>query len=314
MGFFKESKGNYIMRTKKKSLFLNKWNWFDYLNAFGMILLCFIMIYPFWYVLVLSLNEGKDALSGGIYFWPRKFTLENFIVVLKNSNLQHAYFITTSRAVLGSLLQLVVTSLAAFAISKRHLRGRITILFYFMMPMFIGGTVVSYYVIIAKLGLINNFLVYIIPGSFNFFMMIVMRTFIDGLPSSIQESAKIDGANNFTIYTRIILPLSKPIVVTILLFAAVFYWLDFSANLLYVTKKELMTTQYLMYLVVRANQINTVLNDSQMGNVDMFNKQAATSESIKMATLMIVTLPILFVYPFAQKHFVKGLTLGSIKG
>jgi len=287
---------------------------FDIWNVLFLFLVCFITLYPFWYVLVLSFNEGRDAALGGIWFWPRVFSVDNYKFVLNNPMLKRSYFITISRTVTGACWTLFVTGLAAYSMSKRHLPGRNLILTFFMIPMFIGGTVISTYIVIAKLGLLNTFLIYIING-FNFFFMIIVRTFIYGIPSSLEESAKIDGATYFTILFRIILPLCMPVVAVILLFSGVDHWLDFYTNLIYVQKRELYTVQYLLYLVVRANQANVILEQAAVsgGDVSLLRAGKVTPQAIQMATLMVATLPILFVYPFLQKYFVKGVLIGAIK-
>ena len=236
---------------------------FDVCNYTILTLLSFITLYPFWYVLVLSLNEGIDSAYGGIWFWPRVFTLDNYKYVLQNPQLRSAYIVTIARTILGSVITVLTTGLAAYSMSKHNLKGRKLILAFFMIPMFLGGTLISYYVIYAKLGLINNFLVYILPSSFSFFYMVIIRTFIYGIPPSMEESAKIDGAGYFRIFFQIIMPLCLPVIATIILFSGVAQWLDFSTNLMYVYDNKLMTVQYLLYQVVRANKM-TVLNEQQM--------------------------------------------------
>lgn len=280
-----------------------------------MLALAIATLYPFWYVAVLSLNEGTDSAFGGIWFWPRKFTIDNYRYVLANEQLRSAYLVTISRTILGTIITVVVSGLAAYAMSKKNLRGRGIILTFFMIPMFIGGTMISTYVVFARLGLINNFLVYILPSSFSFFYMIIMRTFIYGLPPSLEESAKIDGAGYITIFYKIIVPLCKPVVATIALFSGVAHWLDFSTNLIYVYDSKLMTVQYLLYQVVRANRM-TVLNEQAMaasGVLQTINTQHITSKAVQMTVLMVATVPILVAYPFLQKYFVKGMTIGAIK-
>lgn len=288
---------------------------FDIFNYAFMTVLSFVTLYPFWYVLVLSLNEGTDSAYGGIWFWPRKFTLDNYKYVLANPQLQSAYFVTIARTVIGTVLTVVVTGFAAYAMSKKTLRFRKVFLTFFMIPMFIGGTLMSTYIVYAKLGLINNFLIYVLPSSFSFYYMVVLRTFIYGLPPALEESAKIDGAGYLRIFFQIIVPLCLPAIATIALFAGVAQWLDFSTNLMYVYDNKLMTVQYLLYQVVRANKM-TVLNEQAMaatGALQSVSTQTITSQAVQMTVLMVGTLPILLVYPFLQKYFVKGLTLGAIK-
>jgi putative aldouronate transport system permease protein len=288
---------------------------FDATNHLFMVVLAFITLYPFWYIGILSLNDGLDAQLGGIWFWPRMFTWSNYGYVLTNPLILNAYVITVLRTAIGSLWSLVITGIAAFALTKKHLVLRNAILTFFLIPMFIGGTVVSNYVIYAKVGLLNNFLVYIIPGGFAFFNMIIMRTYFYGLPVSMEESAKMDGASYTRIFFQIVVPLSMPIIATMLLFNGVGHWLDFYTNLVYVSKKSLWTLQYLLYKVVRESQTNIMTDESaaKMNQYSYLKRPEVTPNAIKMATLMVVTLPILFVYPFLQKYFIKGVLLGAVK-
>ena len=287
---------------------------FDIINIIVMSLICLATLFPFWYVLILSLNDPHDSQLGGIWLWPRIFTLSNYAYVLQSPLLTSAYIMTILRTVVGSLYTLIITGFAAYFSSKRNLPGRNLILMFLMIPMFIGGTIVTNYIVITKLGLLNNFLVYILPTGFSMFYMIIMRTFINDLPISLEESAKLDGANYFTIFFRIVIPLCKPVIATMLLFSAVGYWLDFSTNLLYVSKKSLMTVQYMLYMIQRSSQAARDIGERiAKGGVNAVVQQKITPEAVKYATLMVTTLPILFVYPFFQKYFAKGIMIGAIK-
>jgi putative aldouronate transport system permease protein len=288
---------------------------FDVANVALMTLACAVMLFPLWYVLVLSLNDPHDSQMGGIWFWPRVFTLGNYAYVLSSPTLTGAYAVTVLRTVLGSLYDLVITGLAAYFASKRYLPGRNAILVFLTIPLFIGGTLVTNYIIIAKLGLLNNFLVYILPTGFSMFLMIVMRTFINDLPPSLEESAKLDGAGYIRIFFRIVVPLCKPVIATVLLFNAVGHWLDFYTNLVYVSKKYLTTVQYLLFTIQRSAQAARDMGEriAQGGNASVLVQEKITPEAVKYATLLVTTLPILFVYPFFQKYFAKGLMLGAIK-
>ncbi len=228
---------------------------FDNLNVLLMLAFAFMTLYPFWYVLILSLNEGSDAALGGIWFIPRRWTLNNYSFVVLNPIVLNAYKITLLRTVAGSLLTLLVCGFAAYALTKHRLPGRNFFITFFIIPMFIGGTVVSYYVVYSRLGLLNRFWVYIIPGSFSFFQMIIMRTYMYTIPPSLEESAKIDGASYFRIFAQIVVPLCKPIIATVFLFNAVGHWLDFYTNMLYTAmNKSIMTLQYLLYLLILAKE------------------------------------------------------------
>jgi putative aldouronate transport system permease protein len=292
---------------------------FDTFNYIFMFLMAVVMIYPFWYVLVLALNNGVDAANGPIWFWPRKFTLENFQYVLKYPGLKEATFVTVMRCLIAPVFSVTVNMMAAYALSKRFLPWRKAIIFFLMGPMFIGGTVVSHYVVIAKLGLLNRFLVFILPGAFGYFTAVIMRSFIDGIPLELQESAMLDGAGYWTIFTKIIIPLSKPCLAAFLFFSLVGNWLDLNTNLLYITKRSLSTLQYLMYIVITSNEARNIIDISSTEMQQRFNDmnsltyQPPTPQVIKMAIMVIVTFPMLFIYPFFQKYFVKGMLTGSVK-
>jgi putative aldouronate transport system permease protein len=301
--------------VRKKS----KGNIFDTVNVIFMLIFSCVTIYPFWYILILSFNDGKDANLGSIWFWPRVLTLENYVYVFKYPNLQSAFVVTVARCILGAVLSVVVCMLAAYSLSKRFLPGRKAILIFFMMPMFIGGTIISNYVVMVKLGLMNNFFVYVLPGAFAFFSMIIMRTFIEGIPIDIEESAMLDGANYWDIFIRIILPLSKPIIAAFLFFGIVSGWLDLYTNLLFVTKRSLYTLQYILYSVINSSEATKLINFSQDPTAVSRMMQRASSSNvptpsvIKVTVMVVVTFPILFVYPFFQKYFIKGMMVGAIK-
>ncbi len=288
---------------------------FDVFNIIIMLLLCAATLYPFLNVLAHAFNDGADSARGGITIFPRVFTLENFQTVLKNQELKQAALITVARTLIGTIISISITAMAAYALSKKDLLGRNAILIFFTIPMFIGGTVVSNFIIMHHLGLLNNFLVYIIPGAFNFFNMIVMRTYFYTIPSSLEESAKIDGASDFFILVRIILPLSTPMLAALSLFVAVGHWNDFFTNLLYVYDQRLNTLQYILMRIVREQNMMSFLHDLRNykpGRVGEKFRQI-TPESIRNATIVVTVFPIIVVYPFLQKYFIKGIMIGAVK-
>jgi putative aldouronate transport system permease protein len=288
---------------------------FDGFNALFMILFAALTLYPFWYVLVYSLNNSQDAYAGGLWFWPRKFTLENIIYIMNRQALQRAFVVTLARSVLGPLLHLVVTGFAAYALSKRYLPGRKAITYYLIVPMFVGAPLVATYVVFARIGLMNNFLVYILPGAFGFFMMAIARALFEEIPASLEESAKMDGAGYLRIFFRLVLPLSTPIVATILIFSAVGHWLDFFTNFLFVQSPKLATLQYLLYQFEHETMVVPSLISAQAasGGGLQVAQFKISSDTLKATTLIVITLPIIFVYPFFQGYIIKGLLIGAIK-
>ncbi len=286
---------------------------FDSLNVLLMLIVAIVMLYPFWYVLVYALNNSTDAASGHLWLWPRKFTFENVLFVIQRPALQQAYLVTVARTVVGPLVHLLVTGFAAYALSKRYLPGRKAITYYLILPMFIGAPLVATYVVYARLHLLNNFLVYVLPGAFAFFMMAIARALFEEIPASLEESAKMDGAGYLRIFFRLILPLSTPIVATILIFSAVGNWLDFFTNFVFVQNTKLWVLQFLLFQIVNTNQVNAASMGPMQYTGGSMTEFKISTETLKATTLIVVTLPILFIYPFFQGYIIKGLLLGSIK-
>ena len=305
----------YIRRTNGERIF-------DIFNVLFMLMMAFVMIYPFWYILVIALNNGDDARLGGIYFWPREFTLDNFRFVLNYPGLYDAAILTVMRALTGAALNVLVCLMTAFALSKRFLMGRKIIIFYLLIPLFFGGTTVSRFIIMAHLGLINNFLVFIIPGAFSYFTAVILRSFIDNLPDSLSESAMIDGAGHFRVFVQIIMPLMKASIAAFLFFGIVGHWLDIQTNVLYITDRSLWTLQFLMERVLRSGQASVIIDVNaplaaslqiQRLMQDQSNFKPPTQQVISMAIMVVVTFPMLVIYPFFQRFFVKGTITGAIK-
>lgn len=291
---------------------------FDVFNVTFMVLFGALTLYPFWYILVMSFNTGADAAAGPIWFWPRAFTLENYAFVFQYDRLRSAFMVTILRCLTAPLISVMVTLLAAFALSKRFLPGRKIITFFLMLPIFIGGTMISNFFVMKMLGLLNNFYIYILPGAFGFFTMVIIRTHIDSLPIELQESAMLDGAGYVRIFFQIILPLCKPVLAAFLFFAVVGNWMDYYTTLIYVRDRNLSTVQYVLYEILQRSEANAVIDFAGEGAAQrrmMAMKQSAvpTPEVIKMTVMVVVTFPILFIYPFFQKHFVKGMLTGSVK-
>ncbi|MBW4082470.1 carbohydrate ABC transporter permease [Paenibacillus sp. S150] len=279
-------------------------------------LLCVSVIYPFLYMLAVSLNVGSDAAKGGVYLWPREFTLYNYEIVLGNAVIRHAYLITVFRTLLGTIIGLLVTLLAAYGLSYRQLPLRRQILGYVLITMLFSGGLIPLYIQLNHLSLLNSFWVYIIPSAFSAWNMFVMMKFIQGIPEALIESAEIDGANPLRILLIIVMPLSKPMLAALGLFTAVWHWNDWFAGAFYVTDQNLIPVQTFLQQLLSAQDISAVLgsnnNQEALARGSMLSN--VTLMSVKMATVMVSALPILCVYPFLQKYFVKGVLIGSVKG
>ena len=285
---------------------------FDSVNIAFMIFIFFITLYPFWYVFIVSFNEGKDAARGGLYFLPRIFSLDNYKAVFQNRYLVNAFIVTIAKTLVGTTLHVFFTGIVAYTLSQRELMFRKFYMIFGTITMFFSGGLIPYFILIRNIGLYNSFWVYIFPAMFSFWNMIIMMTFFRELPSELSESAKIDGAGFLKTFWSIILPVSKPILATIALFAGVSQWNDFFTGVLFTTKKELLPIQTVLYKIVAENSAATML--SQVTLPDIVAQRKITSESIKLATMVVSTVPIICVYPFLQKYFVKGVMIGSVKG
>lgn len=283
-------------------------------NAIVLICISALMIYPYLNQLAIALNDGNDSALGGITIFPRKFTLINFQTILSDPSVGKATLVSVLRTVLNVVIHLFVTFSAAYALTRRNLRGRSVINKVFMLTMYINAGTIPTYILYRYLGLINNFWVYVLPYSFSFYNMIIMRSFIQELPIALEESALLDGANELVIMLRIIVPLSKPVLATIALWVAVGQWNDYSSTLMYVTDKNLFSLQYLMLRIIKQGEaLKQIGLDQAMGADTVAATAQTTSESIKAAMLIVSTVPILCIYPFLQKYFVKGVTLGAVK-
>lgn len=284
---------------------------FDIVIIIIMILVTIITLYPFLNVLAISFNNATDTVKGGIYIFPRKFTLQNYKEIFAGSSrLPQGLFISVLRTVVGTITGVISTAMVAFVLSRRDFVFNKFVTMIFILTMYIGGGLIPEYMVIRQLGLVGHFSVYILPGLISAFNVIVIRSFIDGLPKALDESAMIDGANDFVIFYKIILPLCLPVIATIALFIAVAQWNSWFDTYLYASNKDSLTT--LQYELMKV-----MSNASSGGTVDIHSKSLTSAsvdpESIKMAITMVVTVPILCVYPFVQKYFVTGMTLGAVK-
>ncbi|NWL86991.1 MULTISPECIES: carbohydrate ABC transporter permease [unclassified Paenibacillus] len=284
---------------------------FDIINVVILSLVLIITLYPFLNVLAISLNDSTDTVRGGIYIWPRDFTLENYRTIFSYSSLKQGFLITILRTLSGTLLGLISSSMLAYTLSRPDFKARRFVSVFLALTMYFSGGMVPTYMLMRHLHLIGTFWIYILPGIVSAFNVFIIRSFIDGLPYALQESAKLDGANDFKIYYKVILPLCKPVLATISLFLAVGQWNSWFDTYLYNGNKPHLTTlQYeLMKILQSTNQGASMVNAN-----DLANQMAQVSpESIKMAITIVVTVPILVVYPFLQRYFVDGMTLGAVK-
>lgn len=276
-----------------------------------MALVAIVTLYPFLNVLAISLNDSVDTVKGGITIYPREFTLKNYEKIFQFKGLLTGFRNSVIRTVLGALIGVLSASMVAYTLSRREFQARRVFSVMFAMTMYFSGGLIPGYMLIRNLDLIGTFWVYIIPGILSVWNVFIIRSYIDGLPYALQESAKIDGANDWTIFWKVVLPLCQPVLATIALFVSVGHWNSWFDTYLYNSQKPQNTTlQYELMKVIQSTQSgSTNFRDPNAQQ----NMAAVSPESIKMAITIVVTVPILLVYPFLQKYFVKGMTLGAVK-
>lgn len=267
-------------------------------------------LYPFLYCLAYSFSDTVSLSAKPVYLLPSGFTLENYKAVFRNKTILPAFGISVLRTTIGVVYACFVTGLAAYALSKRDLPGRKVLSLLLIIPMYVGGGMIAGYVNINQLHLNNNFLVYILPMGFATYYMLLMRTFFSELPPSLEEAAKLDGASDFTIFTRIVMPLSKPIFATIALFVGVDQWNAWFDAMVYVTNSKLYPIQMVLQQILMGNASTSMMKQAEMATR---GARLVSAETIQTATLIVTVVPIMLVYPFLQKYFVKGVMVGAVK-
>jgi putative aldouronate transport system permease protein len=275
-----------------------------------MVLICFLALYPVWYTIVISFNNSADSMRGGIYWWPREFSLESYKTVFQDKTIAQAFVVTILRTLLGTITSVLFTAMVGYAFSKKHIMFNKFYIIFGTITMFFGGGLIPYFITIKNLGLYDSFWVYIIPSLFNFYNMIIFMSFFRELPAGLEESAKLDGANDLLIFIKIVVPLSMPVMATIALFNGVAHWNDYFTGVMYINKATLQPIQTFLYRVVASASASKAVVAMPAG----ITAQQVSSQSVRLATMVVTTAPIMCVYPFLQKYFVKGMLIGSIKG
>jgi len=279
---------------------------FDIFNYIILTLFVIITLYPFWYVIIGSFNDGLDYELGVVWLFPRQFSLANYIVVFRDNRLWIAFRNTILRTVIGTIVALLFTSMVAYAMSRRELKHKAFFRIVNMFTMFFSGGIVPFYLLVNMIGLYNNFLVYILPMMYSVYNMIVIQSFFRNIPEEIRESALMDGAREWTIWLKIYIPLSKPVLATVGLWVAVGHWNSYMATLLYTDKDSLITLQYYLMRIIKDAAVPDGIDGGIIGKI--------TAKTISYAAIVIATVPIVCLYPLIQDQFKKGAVVGSLKG
>jgi putative aldouronate transport system permease protein len=301
---------NYYQKAKLENTI------FNCVNGGIMLLIMFITLYPFWNTVIVSFNSATDTTRGGITFWPRVFTMQNYRAVFSDGTIFHAFFISVARTVIQTITSVFLTSMLAYVLSRKEYIFRKPFTLVLILSMYINAGLIPNFLLIKSLGMIGTFWVYIIPGMISAFNFIVIRTYMLTLPESIIESARIDGCGDFVIFSRIILPLCLPVLATISLFVAVGSWNSWFDTMIYNSHKlNLHTLQYKLMQLLQSSQSQST-SAAAVGSMGMAQNIASsmvTPVSIRAAITVVAALPILVVYPFLQRYFVAGINVGSVK-
>ncbi|WP_307556025.1 carbohydrate ABC transporter permease [Paenibacillus sp. V4I5] len=289
---------------------------FDICNILFMICLVIVTLYPFINTLAVALNDANDAVRGGIYLLPRIWTFDNFKYVFSEALIIHSFFISVLRTVMGTIITVFCSAMVAFTISRQEYVLRKFVSVSFIFTMYFSGGLIPGYLLIRDLGMVGSFWVYIIPGMIGVFNLIVIRSFIEGLPDGILEAARIDGASDFAMFMRIVLPLIVPVLATVSLFSAVGQWNSWFDVFLYNSSNDnLSTLQYELMKILQNTNTQTSQSAAEVfaGSANA-GAVTVTPTSIRATMTIVVSVPIIIVYPFLQKYFVKGMTVGGVKG
>lgn len=274
-----------------------------------LLIIMFVTLYPFYYILVITFNSGTDTTVGGMYLWPREFTLGNYMYFLSNPDWVKSLGMSMLRTIVGTALAVLFTSMVAYGLARRDLLLRKSYFIIIVVAMNFSGGLIAYYVVLKSLGLINTFGVYVVPGMLNLFFLLIAISFFQEIPEELGESARMDGANELLIFTRIVIPVSMPLIATMSLFIGSGHWNAWLDSAYFVQNENLRTLTYRMMQVI--NQSMAPTGDAAAAAM---SRSKVTPFSIQATAMVVSIIPILGVYPFLQKYFVSGMMLGSVKG
>lgn len=284
---------------------------FDVCNVIFMIILTILFVYPFLNILALSFNNGQDAVRGGIYIWPRMFSTANFEFVLKNDDLIRGTVVSIARTIVGTGTGVVCSALLGYIVTCKGFMGRKFMRILFLVTMYFSGGLIPTYLLMVKLGFVNSFAVYWIPSLFSAYYMLLTSSYIQNLPETLFESARMDGAKELRIFWQFVIPLSVPMLACVAIYIGVNHWNSWFDVNLYSKDGKWDNLQIILYRLL--NQMNAIakLTEQQQISERMKTVQPLT---IRAAITVVVTMPIILIYPFFQKYFVSGITIGAVKG
>lgn len=283
---------------------------FDVLNITFLGMLAFVCVYPFYYLIIYSLSNSTEAARTGLWLLPKGFTVENYKTLFRRGDIWLAAFISASRAVLGTAIHVCCSSFFAYLLTKKELICRKLFYRLLVITMYLNAGIIPYFMVMKAYGLKDNYLLYILPGAIGAYNVILIKTYIEGIPAELEEAARIDGAGYFKVFTKVIFPVSIPVLATVTIFSAVSQWNSWQDNFYLVRNPNLKTLQLLLMEYLQ-NMDSTLITDINIA-LDKMNR--TSSLSLKACISVVTMIPIMLVYPFFQKYFVKGIMLGSVKG
>ena len=289
------------------------------INGFVFALFSLLCVFPFYYIFINSISDNTMVANGEVMFWPKGIHLENYKQIFEINQIAYSFLVSIARTVLGTALALVATSLLGYALTRQELWHRKLWYRMIIATMYFNAGLIPWFMLMKNLHFLNNFFAYIIPGMISSFNLILFKTYVESIPPSLEESADLDGAGYLVKYFRIILPLSKPILATLLIFTAVGQWNDFMTTVYLVTDPKLFTLQYRLYQYLNeANSVAQMIKDMAAAGGSTAGLTTATTQlsptSLKMAVTIVAVFPILCVYPIFQKYFVGGIMIGAVTG
>ncbi|MDF2648273.1 MAG: carbohydrate transporter permease [Paenibacillus sp.] len=284
---------------------------FDMINYFLLFLILIVILYPLLYIISASISNPGKVISGEMWLFPKDMTLNSYYKIFQNQDIMRGYWNTILYTAVGTSINIAMTVCAAYPLSQRDFLGRNAITFYIMLTMFFSGGLIPTYLLIKQLGMLNSFWVMVIPNAVAVWHIIIMRTFFQqSIPNELHEASSMDGCSHFQMLFRIILPLSLPVLAVMVLFYSVSHWNAYFNALLYLSDRS----RYPLQLFLREILIQSEVQDMVQSDASSLHEQMLQKEGIKYAIIMVANLPMLLLYPFLQKYFVKGMLVGAIKG
>jgi putative aldouronate transport system permease protein len=299
------------LKSKKNTRRTKEDKVFDVINVFLVAMIVLLVIYPLYFIVIASISNPNMIYEGKVWFLPKELTFEGYERILRDSKIWLGYKNSIVYTVVGTIVNVSFTLMAAYALSRKDLYGRNTIMFLFLMTMFFSGGLIPTYLVVKNLGLLNTMWALILPKAVAVWNVIVAKTFFEStIPGELLEASRIDGCNDVKFFWKIVLPLSKPIVAVMVLFYAVGHWNSYFDALIYLNNENLYPLQLILRNILIQNQASTMM----ISDLDSLAAKQRVSELIKYGVIIVSSLPLLIVYPFVQKYFVKGVMIGGIKG